>query len=87
MSMIWKYELQITDEQTILMPGQAKILSAANQNGKLCIWAMVDTEQPIAPKYFSVIGTGHPLSEDFPLRKFIDTVIIGQFVWHVFEVL
>lgn len=87
MSMIWKYELKVTDDQEILMPAQAKILSVGNQDGKLCVWALVDTEQPIAPKYFSIVGTGHPMSEDFPLKRFVGTVIMSPFVWHVFEVL
>lgn len=39
---IWKVELAITDMQTVSMPDGAKLLSVANQNGNLCLWAMVD---------------------------------------------
>lgn len=82
MKTIWKYELEITDEQYIDMPKNARVLSAGNQNGKLCLWAMVSTEAKLIPHRVAICGTGLPCYESS--GNFIDSVQIGQFVWHVF---
>lgn len=87
---IWKYELQLRDLQHVDMPAGAEILSAANQNAGLCIWAMVDSERPVQSREIEIIGTGNPISFHEPTgmgihRNFIGTVLMGEFVWHVFE--
>jgi len=35
----WKYPLEITDEQNLMMPEGAEILTAQMQGGTLCLWA------------------------------------------------
>ena len=83
---IWKYELAITDTQEVMMPQGALILSVANQNGKLCLWAMVVPANPDSRRIIEIIGTGNPFEVDTGIdRKFIGTAIIGSLVWHVFE--
>lgn len=83
---IWKFELQITDMQTKKMPVGAKILSVANQNGSLCLWAMCDTKKPGEDRVIEIIGTGNPVHMDMGVeRTFIGTVVMNPFVWHVFE--
>lgn len=42
---IWKYELRTEDTQQIEMLYKAEILSVANQDGNLCLWAMVDPKK------------------------------------------
>lgn len=85
---IWKFELQITDLQEVTMPDGAELLSVANQNGSLCLWAMVDPD-PYKEKrhrYIEIIGTGNPILVDVAIdRKFIGTAVVSPFVWHVFE--
>lgn len=39
---IYKYELQVTDNQNIMLPIGSKILTVQNQNEKACLWALVD---------------------------------------------
>jgi hypothetical protein len=80
---IWKYELEITGEQDIEMPAGATILSVAGQNGKLCLWAYVFPDNPLERRRVEVHGTGNPMKPRD--RKFIGTVLLGAFVWHVFE--
>jgi len=80
---IFKYTLEITSDQTVQMPQDAQILSVANQNGNLCLWAMVDIDCPPHPRHIEIIGTGLPVPDS--QRLFIGTAVIGQFVWHVFE--
>ena len=65
------------------MPKGATVLSVANQQDTLCLWAMVDPAAPEVFREFDVLGTGKAIPEWE--RVFIGTVLIGQFVWHVFE--
>lgn len=36
-TVVWKFELQLTDTQSMEMPAGAKLLSVANQNGVLSL--------------------------------------------------
>ena len=83
MESIWKYTLEITDLQTVEMPSGAIILSVDNQDGSLCLWALVDTEAAKEEVCIEIIGTGNPVFS--ATRQFIGTVLMGSLVWHVFE--
>ena len=83
---IWKFPLNIQDVQSVSMPSGAAILSVANQNGTLCLWALVDSRNGVSLRTIEVIGTGHHIRSSEPYeRKFIGTAVINPFVWHVFE--
>jgi hypothetical protein len=83
---IWKYLLEVTDIQAIQIPVGSRILSADNQNGDLCLWAIVPTQNATEDRCIEIIGTGNPVLEAIGLtRRFIGTVIMRPFVWHVFE--
>lgn len=83
---IWKFELEITDWQEVMMPVGAELLSVANQNGSLCLWAMVDPSKGSQPRYIEIFGTGNPIPTDMGVdRKFLGTAVVNPFVWHVFE--
>jgi hypothetical protein len=85
MKTIWKYEIR-TEENVYEMPKGAKILSAQLQGGKICIWALVDTEVEKEIRIIEVFGTGLA----FKVKKnwvYIGTVQVGWFVGHVFEIL
>jgi hypothetical protein len=93
MATIWKYELKAEDEQVLIMPAGAKILSAQVQNhgfhDAICIWAIVDPNTPsskLEKRKFRIIGTGHPFNDADNLT-FISTVQMydGKLVFHVFE--
>lgn len=88
MQSIWKYELEVTDIQTIRLPLGAKIISVAEQRGRLCLWAIVnlDNVHPDSGELveIAIVGTGNPV--DTSGLKFIGTVVMNPFVWHVFEV-
>jgi hypothetical protein len=86
MKTIWKFGLEIVDSQRISMPRGAEILSVGNQRDTLCMWASVDAEAPLVNRCFEIRGTGEkiPHSVGNP-RKFVGTVIMEPFVWHVFE--
>jgi len=85
---IYKYELQIIDFSTILMPIGAAILSCQTQKGAVFIWAMVDPSASLEGRTFEIIGTGNPISKllEGRRRMFVATVQEGGYVWHVFEI-
>lgn len=88
MNTIWKYELEIASQQ-VSIPKGAKILSVANQDGEICLWALVDQHAPTEERSIEVIGTGWDLKRDYKSiaseLTFIGTVLVGSYVWHVFE--
>ena len=91
MRMIHKYELDITDIQTIDLPEYAEMLTIQAQRDKLCLWCIIDTEDGIEPRTFHVVGTGNPMpepeSEDWPTAlAYCGTAQTreGRLVWHVF---
>jgi hypothetical protein len=95
MRAIYKYELEITDVQEILMLRDAELLHVAMQGEKLCLWAGVnplhgpdDTEA----RRFRVAGTGHGIAEGL---TYVGTALdtrhtlggaSATYVWHVLEV-
>lgn len=82
---IWKFQLVVDDLQKVLMPAGAEIRSVQLQHGQLCLWAMVDPDAAKEPRLIKIHGTGNPSIDTMHQRTFIDTVQMGQFVWHVFE--
>ena len=85
---IYKYELEVTDEQIIYMPQNRQILSVSVQNGKICVWAIVDILRVLKPTTFHIYGTGNTMPEiDWNMedRIFYGTVQLNGFVWHIFE--
>jgi hypothetical protein len=92
MKTIWKFPLKITDRQTVAMPIGARVLSVQFQvqfqgDHSLCLWAVVNPDNPMEPRTIQIHGTGHACPEADVLT-FIGTVQQhgGQLVWHVFEV-
>jgi hypothetical protein len=80
---IFKYPLEVTYKQTILMPEGAKILSFQAQDNRPCLWAMVDPNAFPRERIFFIYGTGHDVYETN--LTFIGTTQLGMFVWHLFE--
>ena len=83
MKTIFKYAVEITDEQVVKMPKGAHALSAQIQNGQLCVWAMVDTESELVDRTVRIFGTGNPVDLN-GMWQFLGTVQERIFVWHVF---
>lgn len=82
---IWKYEFRV-DVQEIVMPHGAEILSVANQDGRLQLWAMVNPDNFKQARVIEVLLTGEKIVEDKGKeRKFLGTVFWESLVLHVFE--
>lgn len=82
MRTLWKFQLEITDEQSVKMPDGAVIRAVDVQDGWICVWAEVDSKNPPVVRTFAVVGTGNPLPG---YRTYLGMVVMPPFVWHVYE--
>lgn len=88
MKTIYKYPIpEVTDQVAITMPRGAQVLSFQVQRGVPCIWALVDTEEPVEAKNFYLVGTGLPFIFSPDYVRFIGTAQLmnGDFLLHLFE--
>ncbi len=86
---VWRFPLKLADRVEIQMPTAAQILSvhvqaADSDTFNICLWAICQPDAPKEWRNFVIVGTGHPMPYD--LGRFIGTVLMPPFVWHVFEV-
>ncbi|MBA7689651.1 hypothetical protein ES703_98159 [subsurface metagenome] len=88
MKTIYKYPIPAeTNQFAITMPRGARVLSFQIQHGVPCIWALVDTEEPVEAKNFYLVGTGHPFIFNLDYVRFIGTAQLmnGDLLLHLFE--
>ena len=85
MKTIWKYQLELKDDQLIEIPVSSEFLSVGLQAGVLCLWVLVNPTYPLIGKTILIRGTGHDLEVCFSKSDFIGTVQQGPLVWHVFN--
>ena len=85
MKTIYKYELEIKDSQTLMIPNEAEILSVQVQFDEPKLWAMCDPEKSKESRVICMFGTGSSIPSKN--LKFIGTfqALRGQAVFHVFE--
>lgn len=85
MKTIFKFPIQVTDDQDIEMPSGAKIICVQMQGGEPHIWAEVDSNAPKVKKKIRVFGAGHPMTDDF--LQYIGTfqMMEGRLVFHSYE--
>jgi hypothetical protein len=82
MKTIHKYRLAVPGTQIINLPQGFDLLFAGHDpNQHPCVWALVDTTQPLQPVTFHLIGTGQPIPSNY---LYFDSFIQNQYVWHVF---
>ncbi len=88
MKTIWKYELLLSssNQHEIVIPKDAKILTVQTHKDELCIWALVETDNPKTVRQFRVYGTGQMIINPNRLEYVATTQQMGgALVWHVFE--
>lgn len=78
---IFKFEIAITDEPTIVNAPIVELCHVGTQNGRLYLWAEVD-DGATEEFPFYVVGTGNPVPDG--ASDHIGTAIMGSFVWHVY---
>lgn len=88
MKKIFKYPIEVTDEQVVLLPTGAKVLTIQSQGEVPCIWALVN---PTAPRNEAITirihGTGHDVPDSDNL-EYVSTfqMMGGRLVFHSFIV-
>jgi len=86
---IWKFPLNIKDEQILLVPEGAKFFTVIEQASRPAAYAFVNPSIGQYAIKFYIRGTGHPI-EDWLLEmaSYLGTVKIEagfiNFVWHIF---
>lgn len=86
MKKIYKYTLQIEYKQTLKLPEGSKILSVAEQNNSIVLYALVNTAtENVEHVSILIHGTGHP-ADDVEDYTFLGTVKLygGDLMFHVF---
>lgn len=85
MKKIFKYVLGIYDNQTIEIASD-RILSVEEQNEKIVVYAVVDTEKQPVKYEFGINGTGNPITFEIDQYTFLGTVKMyaGSLIFHVF---
>lgn len=82
---IFKYTLELIGTQIIRMPVDAIILTVQIQNGKPCLWAMIDDRLPADKAYkIDTYGTGHNVSNESGAYIGTYQLAEGALVFHVF---
>lgn len=67
------------------VPADAQLLTALDQYGHVTVWYTTDpdTHKNNHTRTIEIAGTGHPVPLHLP--HYVATVILGSFVWHVFD--
>ena len=84
---IHKYSLEMVNQQKVVLPKNARILTIQFQEGDPKLWYLFDTkEEETEERLIELFGTGHILvyNEDIA-RKYISTVVEEELVFHFFE--
>jgi hypothetical protein len=80
---IWKYTLDLTDVQIVEMPYGATILTAQMQGQDINLWAEVEPDHYKKTRWIWICDTGNPVPDK--VLKYISTVQMDRFVWHIYE--
>ena len=83
---VYKFEIEITDEQTVELPFNAEILTIQMQRDKCCLWALVDPRNELEERTICIYGTGHPIPDGVRLKHISTFRIIHLgLIFHAFE--
>lgn len=89
MKIVWKYPLEVTDKQKIVVPYGSVFLCVKEQNDAPVVYVLVDTTYSIEPCTnwdVYIFGTGHQIDSTNMLPSdYVGTVTTygGSLVWHI----
>jgi hypothetical protein len=69
----------------IQMPVGARALCVQTQDGNPCLWALVDTGNPMVTRTFSVYCTGDELAREEGSYVGTFQMYDGRYVYHLFD--
>lgn len=67
MNTIYKYQLPVKEKFILELPHSAMILRVDDVEGLFYLWAVVNPEAPLVPRYFECYKTGQPITT--PMRS------------------
>lgn len=81
---IFKFPLQVQDEQRLIMPVGAQILTVQIQKETPCLWALIDLNAKREAVNIGIYGTGNPVPDN--IKTYVGTfqLLEGNLVFHVF---
>ena len=80
---IYNYPLDITDEQTLMVPDPARVRHVGlDPNGVACLWAEVDPDAERVAMQVRIVGTGGQVPQGS--GEHIGSFLGGAYVWHVY---
>ena len=82
MKTIYKYNLAPLQTTVLNMPQGSNVVAFDIQGDSFCIWAIVNTDNPIVERTFTIVGTGWELKGN---ECYIGMVQQNGFVWHCLE--
>ncbi len=85
MSVIWKYNLRVADDQIVEMPSGARMIAVQEQLGSIALWAWCDPDALPEARFIEIHGTGNRIPKQAGTLVHIGTTQVDGFVWHVFE--
>lgn len=88
MMTIWKFALEIKDEQIITMPASARVLTVQTQGeDSPCIWAMVHPDNATEKRKIRTFASGDQIDFETRFGTYLGTYQIsaGALVFHVFD--
>ena len=85
MKTIWKYKLEITEQQTIEMPATATFLTMQVQHDVVTVWYLVNPKEDHRPRRFAIYGTGHEMPDEPGTYLGTFQIVGGALIFHVFE--
>ena len=65
---IYKYQMPVLEQFKMELPANAEIIRVDDQDGMFWMWAVVNTNAPIEPRYFRAFKTGAEIPDHLELR-------------------
>lgn len=93
MQKIYKYKLNLTENQEIEIPYiliqgrvsrlKEQVLKIDIQDDSIYMWCMVDLDKYEISRNITIVGTGLD-ADHVDVRDYIGTVQLNGYVWHIF---
>ena len=86
MRTIYKYIINMQGQELDL-PNDCRIIKVSEQNGELCMWVDIDTDNETTKRNFQVFGTGHEIPRMIGVEfEYVGTGFFkGGYVFHLYE--
>ena len=88
MQLIYKYPLPVQEKCTIELPQDAVIIRVEDVDGLFWLWALVNPENPLVPRFLEFYKTGQPIKEPSNDLKYLGLCklfIMQELGLYVFE--